>query len=71
MEKMQIKLKECCLECEHFYLDTGSIGCYGVCVSDERKIACVHMPVCYKYIEATQKTGEQFIGEFMGKHGNA
>ena len=46
---METKLKECCLTCEHFYLDTSSVGCYVACGPEERKIACVHMPVCGIY----------------------
>lgn len=49
MHKIEIKLKDYCLTCEHFCLETSSIGYYGVCGSDERKIACVHMLVCQTY----------------------
>lgn len=49
MEKIEIKLKDCCLTCEHFCLDTSSIGCYSACGLEERKIACIHMMVCQTY----------------------
>lgn len=51
MEKIKIKLKECCLTCEHF--DPGGIKgigySLGCCVEPERVIACGHMEVCWKY----------------------
>lgn len=53
MERMEIKLKECCLECEHFSLDTARLNFYPTCGCTERKIACTHMPVCDKYNSET------------------
>ncbi len=51
MEKIAIKLKECCLTCEHF--DPGGIKGIGYslscCKEPERIIACGHMEVCWKY----------------------
>lgn len=52
MEKMEIKLKECCLTCEHFYLRTDFLGIYCSCENNKREISCVHMPVCKKYLES-------------------
>ncbi len=52
MERIEIKLKECCLTCEHFSPD-GVIG-FGMCPLDgKRVIACGHMPVCQRYIIAS------------------
>jgi len=49
MDKMEIKLKECCLECEKFILDSA-IG-LGMCLEPGKKraIACLHIDVCAKY----------------------
>lgn len=51
MEKIEIKLKECCLTCKHF--DPSGIkglAYPAVCCGEpERVIACGHMEVCYKY----------------------
>lgn len=51
MEKIEIKLKECCLTCKHF--DPSGIKglAYPIvcCGEPERVIACGHMEVCYKY----------------------
>lgn len=55
MQKIEIKLKECCLKCEHFDpsgikgLSPYPISC---CGEPERVIACGHMEVCYKYKSA-------------------
>lgn len=59
MDKMKINLKECCLTCENFYLDTMRIGCYVSCGQEERRIECLHMPVCYKYRMDEMSTEEQ------------
>lgn len=51
MKKIEIKLKECCLKCEHF----DPSGCVGLspsvfcCSEPDRVIACGHMEVCAKY----------------------
>lgn len=51
MKKIEIKLKECCLDCEHF----DPSGCVGIvpsvfcCGEPDRVIACGHMEVCEKY----------------------
>lgn len=51
MKKIEIKLKECCLTCEHF----DPSGCVGLspsvfcCGEPDRVIACGHMAVCKKY----------------------
>lgn len=51
MKKIEIKLKECCLTCEHF----DPSGCIGLvpsvlcCGEPDRVIACGHMAVCAKY----------------------
>lgn len=49
MEKMEIKLKECCLACKHFYLDSSKIGLMGCGPDGPRQISCLHMPVCGAY----------------------
>lgn len=49
MEEMKIKLKECCLTCEHFYLDTAKVGLIGCGPCGPREITCLHMPVCGTY----------------------
>lgn len=52
MEKMEFKLnnlKECCLTCEHFYLDSAKIGLMGCGPCGPRELTCLHMPVCGKY----------------------
>ena len=57
MEKIEIKLKECCLSCEHF--DASGIRGFSpfplsCCGEPERVIACGHMEVCYKYMNHKQ-----------------
>lgn len=53
MKKIEIKLKECCLVCEHF----DPSGCVGIvptvfcCGEPDRVIACGHMAVCKEYLE--------------------
>lgn len=49
MEKIEIKLKDCCLTCEHFSPD-GVIG-FGLCTTfdGKRMISCGHTEVCAKY----------------------
>lgn len=53
MKKIEIKLKECCLTCEHF----DPSGCTGLapsvfcCGEPDRVIACGHMAVCKEYLE--------------------
>lgn len=53
MGKIKIKLKECCLTCEHF--DSSGIKGFGTyiacCEEPERVIACGHMVVCKTYLE--------------------
>ena len=57
MKKIEIKLKECCLTCEHF----DPSGCVGIvptvfcCGEPDRVIACGHMAVCKKYLETEVK----------------
>lgn len=48
MEKIEIKLKECCLTCEHYYPDGIGMGCY-CSISDKWEISCLHMAVCQTY----------------------
>lgn len=61
MEKIEIKLKECCLTCEHF----DPSGCTGLtpsvfcCGEPDRVIACGHMEVCAKYNNA-EEAGDDF-----------
>lgn len=57
MDKMEIKLKECCLTCEHFYLRTDLLGIYGHSLDCNREISCVHMPVCKIYNAVGVKDG--------------
>lgn len=54
MEKMEIKLKECCLTCEHFYLRTELLGIYSVNTDSKREISCIHIPVCKMYNDEEQ-----------------
>ncbi len=60
MEKIKIKLRECCLTCEHF--DPSGIKGLSMyyappcgCGEIERVIACGHMAVCKMYLESTGK----------------
>lgn len=58
MNKIKIKLKECCLTCGHF--DPSGIKGLGgyfmsCCGEPERVIACGHMEVCAKYSGLEQK----------------
>lgn len=52
MKKIEIKLKECCLNCEHF----DPSGCSGLtpsvfcCGEPDRVISCGHMSVCKEYL---------------------
>lgn len=61
MEKIEIKLKECCLTCEHFD-QSGIKGLswsgFSCCGEPERVIACGHMAVCKTYLE--DKKAESF-----------
>jgi len=58
MEKIQIKLKECCLTCEHFDPSgiKGFIGYIACCGELERVIACGHMEVCRTYLESLERS---------------
>lgn len=52
MQKIEVKLKECCLDCDHFDV-SGIRGVspyqnYG-CGEPDRVIACGHMVVCGRY----------------------
>lgn len=53
MKKIENKLEECCLNCEHF----DPSGCVGIiptvfCSGEpDRMIACGHMAVCKRYLE--------------------
>lgn len=49
MERMEIKLEECCLTCEHFKLDMSGLGMFAPCDVADRRLACEHMAVCGKY----------------------
>lgn len=55
MGKIKIKLKECCLTCEHF--DPSGIKGFGAyiacCGEPERMIACGHAEVCKTYLESS------------------
>lgn len=59
MKKIEIKLKECCLTCEHF----DPSGCVGIapsvfcCGEPDRVIACGHMEVCEKYNGSEENIG--------------
>lgn len=52
--KIKIKLKECCLTCEHF--DPKGIKGFGYCppADGKREISCGHMEVCKTYLEAAE-----------------
>ncbi len=51
MNKINIKLKECCLTCENFDPSgiKGLSPFIACCGEPERVIACGHMEVCWKY----------------------
>lgn len=56
MVNIRIKLKECCLTCEHF--DPSGIKGFGAymacCGKPERVISCGHMEVCKTYLESVE-----------------
>lgn len=56
MNKIEIKLKKCCLTCEHF--DPSGIkglSFYTACCGEpDRVIACGHMAVCKTYLESEE-----------------
>lgn len=49
MTKTEIRLRPCCLECEHF---NPELRGFGYCFDNERVITCSHEKVCWKYIAA-------------------
>lgn len=49
LDPIKIKLKKCCLTCEHF--DPRGVLGFGMCASSTREIACGHMEVCAHYAE--------------------
>lgn len=49
VEKIEIKLKDCCLSCEDFN-PAGVIGFSCCAIDGKREISCGHMKVCYKYM---------------------
>lgn len=57
MKKIEIKLKECCLKCEHFDQSgiKGLVYPTVCCGEPERVIACGHMAVCKQYLEFDAK----------------
>ena len=68
MEKIEIKLKECCLACEHFDLSGIKGLSYPVFVcggEPKRVIACGHMNVCKTYLE--HMDNRQLLGGNDGK----
>lgn len=65
VEKIEIKLKECCLSCEDFN-PSGIILGFSCCgIDGKREIACGHMKVCYKYMELDR--GNEVEGGNEGK----
>lgn len=60
MDKIEIKLKNCCLTCEHFDASGIQVLGYGVisCFPPKRIIACGHREVCKKYLEAPENETE-------------
>lgn len=68
MEKLEIKLKKCCLTCEHFYMDAAKIG-IGCCSPAPRELSCLHMPVCWKYMIDDAQEHQDPVGE-PGQMGN-
>lgn len=64
MKKIEIKLKECCLKCEHFDssgiqgLSTYPLSC---CGEPERVIACGHMAVCKEYNDDCKNSTDSVI----------
>lgn len=63
MKKIEVKLKECCLDCEHFDVSgirgVSSYQGYG-CGDPERVIACGHMMVCGRYNDKREDSGGSF-----------
>lgn len=57
MERIEIKLIECCLTCEYFSPYGDAFALCANPFSKKREIACTHMPVCYKYRE---QAGENY-----------
>lgn len=69
MEKLEIKLKKCCLTCEHFYLDGAKAGITACVLSGSRELSCLHMPVCWKYMIDDAQGHKDPVGE-PGQMGN-
>lgn len=67
MERMEIKLKECCLTCEHIKLDMSGLGMFAPLGEIERKLACEHMEVCWRYNAQETAKKEQLIDR-LKKH---
>ena len=67
MEKMEIKLKKCCLSCEHFYLGSAKLGIMGCGPYGPREIACMYMPVCAKYQADLDTLTRESTGEVASK----
>lgn len=57
MKKIENKLKECCLACEHFdpYVCVEIASSVVYCGDPDRVIACGHMDVCAKYNNPGEK----------------
>lgn len=55
MEKINKKLKKCCLTCEHYYPDIFELGIFGPFERIKKEISCLHIPVCEKYNDQKKK----------------
>lgn len=53
--RTEIRLKECCLECEYF---SPELKGFGYSLYNEKSISCSHEKVCYKYIDLEEKNGK-------------
>ena len=61
MEKIEIKLKECCLDCEYYYPEGIGMGSFVACGSCKREISCLHMPVCKQYNNDCKKSADSIV----------
>ncbi len=71
MKKIEIKLKECCLTCEHFdpSVCTWLFAPVLCCGEPDRVIACGHMEVCKKYSSVESEKSFWTRIEYINKDG--
>lgn len=61
LEKIKIKLKECCLTCDYYYPDGIGLGSFVSCGDNKREISCLHMPICKTYNSDSENTIDRII----------